>query len=43
MINEALRAYVESKQEPIETTIRRVVKEELQKTKVGKNRRTKAA
>lgn len=33
MINEALRGYIESKQEPIEAVVRRVVKEELRKGK----------
>ncbi|MFZ5893629.1 MAG: BrnA antitoxin family protein [Myxococcota bacterium] len=33
MINAALRAYVGSKLEPLETVVRRVVKEELRKTK----------
>jgi metal-responsive CopG/Arc/MetJ family transcriptional regulator len=36
MLNEALRAYVERKQESLEVVVRRVVKEELQK---GKSKR----
>jgi hypothetical protein len=33
MINQALRAYMDGKQEPIEAVVRRVVKEELRKGK----------
>jgi Arc/MetJ family transcription regulator len=36
MINEALRAYMDGKHEPLEIVVRRVVKEELRK---GKGRR----
>jgi uncharacterized protein (DUF4415 family) len=32
MINEALRKHIESSREPLEKTIRRVVREELRKT-----------
>jgi Arc/MetJ family transcription regulator len=37
MINEALRAYMEGKQEPLEVVVRRLVKEELRK---GKTKRS---
>jgi Arc/MetJ family transcription regulator len=39
MLNEALRSYVESKREPLEDVVRRVVKEELTKTKSTQSRR----
>jgi uncharacterized protein (DUF4415 family) len=32
MINDALRGYVESSREPLETTLRRVIRDELRKT-----------
>ena len=41
LINAALRDYIQSKQEPLETVVRRIVKEELRKAKGTKS--TKAA
>ena len=44
MINDALRKFVEGQQEPLETVLRRVVKEELQKDRAaGRRRAGKAA
>ena len=44
MINDALRKFVENQQEPLETVVRRVVKEELQKDRAaGRRRAGKAA
>jgi hypothetical protein len=43
MINEALRAYVETRPEPLEAVVRRVVKEQLQKVRSRHHKATKAA
>ena len=44
MINDALRKFVEGQQEPLETVLRRIVKEELQKDRAaGRRRAGKAA
>ena len=39
LINTALHAFVESKKEPIENVVRRVVREELQKVQPKKSRK----
>jgi hypothetical protein len=41
MINDALKAFISSRDEPLEAVVRRVVREELKKT--GEARRKKAA
>jgi Arc/MetJ family transcription regulator len=43
MINAALRAYVGTKQEPLEDVVRRVVKEELRKTKPKRQPKSRKA
>ncbi len=43
MINGALRAYMETRPEPLEAVVRRVVKEQLQKVNSRHRKATKAA
>ena len=43
MINEALRAYIQSKREPFEAVVRRLVKDELRKAKATRSRKGQKA
>jgi Arc/MetJ family transcription regulator len=43
LLNDALRAYIDSNREPLEAVVRRVVKQELRRARPAKRRSAKAA
>jgi uncharacterized protein (DUF4415 family) len=43
MINQVLRSHIETKQEPLEAVVRRVVKDELRKSKPRKHTKSRKA
>ena len=43
MINQVLRSHIETKQEPLEVVVRRVVKEELRKSKPKRQTKSRKA
>jgi hypothetical protein len=43
LLNDALRAYIDSNREPLEAVVRRVVKQELRRARPAKRKNAKAA
>jgi hypothetical protein len=43
LLNDALRAYIDSNREPLEAVVRRVVKQELRRARPAKRRSARAA
>jgi hypothetical protein len=43
MINQVLRSHIEAKQEPLEAVVRRVVKDELRKSKAKRHAKSRKA